>query len=156
MSNVCIQHVTWCQVALKNLIVRTHFLRLILEFNTIFPFSSSNTQQHYEKCFILSFQIFLLQKTFLQSFKKLIFGCAGSPLLRAGFLQWQQAGATLQLQCTGFLLQWLLLWSPGSWALEHGLSSCGIRAQVPYSMWNLPGPGIKPVSPKLNKQIHNH
>ena len=31
----------------------------------------------------------------------------------------------------------------------HGLSSCGSRAQLLHGMWDLPGPGIKPVSPAL-------
>ena len=53
----------------------------------------------------------------------------------------------------------LLLWSraPGhvgfsscsSWALEQRLNSCGPQAQLLRSMWNPPGPGIKPVSPAL-------
>ena len=34
-------------------------------------------------------------------------------------------------------------------ALECWLSSCGIRAYLPGSMWNLPEAGIKPVSPAL-------
>ena len=38
----------------------------------------------------------------------------------------------------------LKLNSCGSWALEHGLSSCGARG-----MWDLPRPGIEPVSPAL-------
>ena len=29
------------------------------------------------------------------------------------------------------------------------LSSCGLQAQLPYGTWDLPGPGIKPVSPAL-------
>jgi len=36
----------------------------------------------------------------------------------------------------------------GAWALEHGLSSCGARAQLPH-MWNPPGQGIEHVSPTL-------
>ena len=32
-----------------------------------------------------------------------------------------------------------------AWALQHGISSCA-WAQSPRGMWNLPGPGIKPVS----------
>ena len=39
--------------------------------------------------------------------------------------------------------------SCGSWALEHRLSSCGARAQLLHSMWDLPGPGLEPVSPAL-------
>ena len=71
------------------------------------------------------------------------------------------------LQCAGFSLQWLLLcaehrlWarvsavvarrlsSCGSRALEHRLSSCGTWAQLLRSMWDLPGPGLEPVSPAL-------
>ena len=36
--------------------------------------------------------------------------------------------------------------SCGSWALECRLSSCGSRAQLLRSMWDLPGPGLEPVS----------
>ena len=39
--------------------------------------------------------------------------------------------------------------SCGSRALERGLSSCGARAQLLRGMWNLPRPGLKPVSPAL-------
>ena len=37
----------------------------------------------------------------------------------------------------------------GSQALERRLSSCGTRAQLLGGMWNLPGPGLEPVSPAL-------
>ena len=66
------------------------------------------------------------------------------------------------LWCAGFSLRWLLLlWSAvfsscahglsscGSWALERRLSSCGARAQLLRGMWDLPGPGLEPVSPAL-------
>ena len=36
--------------------------------------------------------------------------------------------------------------SCGSWALEHRLNSCSMRALLLPSMWGLPGPGIKPTS----------
>ena len=39
--------------------------------------------------------------------------------------------------------------SCGSQALEHRLSSCGARAQLLPGMWDLPGPGPKPMSPTL-------
>ena len=42
------------------------------------------------------------------------------------------------LCCTGFLLRWLL-----------SLQSYGAQASLLHSMWNLPGPEIKPVSPAL-------
>ena len=44
----------------------------------------------------------------------------------------------------------------GSWALEHRLSSCGTRALLSCGLWNLPGPGIKPMSPYIARQIFNH
>ena len=34
-------------------------------------------------------------------------------------------------------------------ALERRLCSCGVWALRPYGMWNLPGPGIEPMSPVL-------
>ena len=34
-------------------------------------------------------------------------------------------------------------------ALEHRLNGCGARAQLLSHTWDLPGPGIKPVSPAL-------
>ena len=37
----------------------------------------------------------------------------------------------------------------GAGALERRLSSCGTRAQLPCGMWDLPGPGMGPVSPAL-------
>ena len=37
----------------------------------------------------------------------------------------------------------------GASLVEHGLSSHHPRAQLPRNMWNLPGPGIEPVSPAL-------
>ena len=52
----------------------------------------------------------------------------------------------------------LLLWSNKTIAAclvaEHGLqtrrlSSCGSRAQLPRGMWDLPRPGLEPVSPAL-------
>ena len=39
--------------------------------------------------------------------------------------------------------------SCGLQALEHKLSSCGTRAQLLRGMWDLPGPGLEPVSPAL-------
>ena len=39
--------------------------------------------------------------------------------------------------------------SCGTWALECRLSSCGTRAQLLRGMWDLPGPGLEPMSPAL-------
>ena len=37
----------------------------------------------------------------------------------------------------------------GSVIVAHGLSSCGSRAQSFHGMWDLPRPGLEPVSPAL-------
>ena len=39
--------------------------------------------------------------------------------------------------------------SCASWALEHRINSCGTRASLLRGMWNLPRPGIKPMSPTV-------
>ena len=71
-------------------------------------------------------------------------------------------GAVLGLSCcTGFspVVTRGLLYSCDAWASHfsgfscceaHGLHSCGSEAQLLPSMWDLPGPGIKPVSPALS------
>ena len=70
------------------------------------------------------------------------------------------SGGYSSLWCAGFSLRWLLLlWSKGcrrqgfstcgSWALEHRLSSCGSQASLLRGMWDLSGPGLKPMSPTL-------
>ena len=46
------------------------------------------------------------------------------------------------VECTGCS-------SCGARALECRLSSCGARAQLLHGMWDLLGPGIKPVFPAL-------
>ena len=59
------------------------------------------------------------------------------------------------LRCAGFSLHWLLLlWSTGSRhmgsvVVTHGLSSCGSRAYLLRGMWDLPEPGLEPMSPAL-------
>ena len=62
-----------------------------------------------------------------------------------------------QLWCTGFsscalqasVVVALGLSSCGSWALKCRLSSSGTRASLFCGMWDLPGPGLEPVSPAL-------
>ena len=60
----------------------------------------------------------------------------------------------------GFSLRWFLLLrstgsrhvgfsSCGTQALERRLSSCGTRAYLLRSTWDLPGPRLEPVSPAL-------
>ena len=100
------------------------------------------------------------QRLFVFLFVLFIFGCFGSSLLGAGFSLVVASSGYSLLWCTGFSLQRLLLSrstgsrrvgfsSCGSRAIERRLSSCGARAQLLHSMWDLPRPGIEPVSPAL-------
>ena len=94
------------------------------------------------------------------------FGYVGSSLLHRLSLVAASGGYSL-LQCMGFSLQWLLLlWSMGSRCmgsvvvarglsscdsrtLELRLSTCGAWAQLLCGTWDLPRPGLEPVSPAL-------
>ena len=74
-----------------------------------------------------------------------IFACVGSLLLCTGLLWLRRAGATpccrgWASHCGGFSCC-------GAQAQGHtGFSSCGTQAHLPHGIWNLPGPGIKPMS----------
>ena len=102
---------------------------------------------------------------FLKKFIYLFMAVLGLGCL--GFLQLWRAGATLRCgagasHCGGFsccraralgaqasVVVAHGLSSCGSRALERRLSSCGARTQLLRSMWDLPGPGLEPVSPAL-------
>ena len=75
----------------------------------------------------------------------LIYGCAG---LHHGARAFPSCVSVLQLQCTSFSL-WCLLLLQSSASGGIGFSSCGVRACLPHSTWDLPGPGIEPVSPAM-------
>ena len=105
-------------------------------------------------CFVLFFNKFIY----------FIFGCVASSLLHAGFLQLQGVGATgaWSSHCGGFsccgaraLGAWASvvvacrLSSCGLQALECRLSSCGAQDQLLHGMCDLPGPGLKHMSPAL-------
>ena len=96
-----------------------------------------------------------------------IFCCIGSSLLHVGFLWLLRAGASLRCGAPashygGFSCcraQALGTWASvvvacglshcGSRAPECRLSSCGVWAQLPRSMWDLPGPRLEAMSPTL-------
>ena len=66
---------------------------------------------------------------------------------RAGF---SSCGTWAQyLWLTGSVVVAHGLSSCGSRALERRLTSCGARTYLLRSMWDLPGPGLEPVSPAL-------
>ena len=58
-----------------------------------------------------------------------------------------QARGLQQLWHVGSVVVARGLSSCGSRALERKLSSCGTRAQLLCGKWDLPGPGLEPVSP---------
>ena len=65
-----------------------------------------------------------------------------------GLSQVSVSGGYSSLQCQGSSLQWLLfLWSTGCEA--QGLSCCSTQTQWSWSGWDLPRPGIEPLSPIL-------
>ena len=73
-----------------------------------------------------------------------------SPVMASGAAVWSRVGAS---RCAVSLVE-RRLWR--TWARcccspapGHRLSSCGARALLPRGMWNLSGPGIRPVSPAL-------
>ena len=65
------------------------------------------------------------------------------------------SGGHPSLRCAGlslsrpFLLRSTGSRRAGSVVVAHGLSSCGSRAQLLHGMWDLPRPGLEPVSPAL-------
>ena len=110
-----------------------------------------------------------------------IFGCSGSSLLHAGFLQLQQAGATLRWgarasHCSGFSC--CGAWALSAWAsvvVAHGLSSCGSRAQQLWlagcraqaqQLWHTGLVALRHVRscwtrartrvPRIGRRMHNH
>ena len=56
--------------------------------------------------------------------------------------------------CCGALASHCGGFSGGAQALGCGLCNYGTEAQLPRGMWNLPGPGIKPVSPALESDSY--
>ena len=44
----------------------------------------------------------------------------------------------------------------GAWTQWSGGSVVGGQAQLPWGLWNLPGPGMEPMSPGLARGILNH
>ena len=129
------------------------------------------SHKHFHKDHYQAFSFFLIFKinlfiVFIYFWLRWVFTAARGLSLVAesrGYSSWQCACFSLQwlLFLQGLLfLQWLLLLrstgsrrvgfsSCDSWALEHRLSSCGARALLLRSMWDLPGPGLQPVSPAL-------
>ena len=99
-------------------------------------------------CFRISFYLFIL---FIYFWLRWVFVAARGLSLVA------VSGGCSSFHCAGFSLRWLLslrsagsrrtgFTSCGSQALERRLSSCGAQAQLLHGMWDLPGPGLKPVS----------
>ena len=93
--------------------------------------------------------IFFIYKVFKN------FGCVGSLLLHVGFPLVAASGGYSSLRCAGFSCGVFsccgarALGARASVVVARGLSSCGARASLLRGMWDLPGPGLEPVSPAL-------
>ena len=79
----------------------------------------------------------------------LIYGCAGSSLLRGLLSSCAQASHCGGLSCCRARALCSQTSSCSSRALEHRLGSCGAWAQLLWAMWDLPGPGLELASPAL-------
>ena len=106
-------------------------------------------------------RIFFKEDSFIHLWLRWVFGAA------CGFSLVAESGGSSSLQCPGFWLRWLPLWStgPGTCRLQYlrriasavaagrlwkrWLSSCSAQTSLLHGMWGLPGSGIKPVSPAL-------
>ena len=116
-----------------------------------------------EKCFAFFFffklTIFniLLFYCILLYFLTLFLAALGLCCCMWAFSSCSKVGDYSSLRCTGFSLHWLLLLqstgsrcigfsSCGTQALERRLSSCGTWVNLLRGMWDLPWPGIEPVS----------
>ena len=84
----------------------------------------------------------------------------GDPLAAWVSIQLQRARAARHssvqaFHCGGFSC--CRAWAPGlagfssrgSWALEHRFGFCGIQSQLFLGMWDLPRPGMEPMTPAL-------
>ena len=100
-------------------------------------------------CRSLCFYFLITWIIFTFTFYLFIRGCTRTLLLRTGFLWLWQEGAPLQVWRAGFSLRWLL-------SGRHRLGSCGMWTWLPQGMWNPPGPGVEPVSPRTGRQVLNH
>ena len=90
-----------------------------------------NYVEHHFICLLTAISISPSEKCLVESFTHIylfIFGCVGSPLLRAGFSLVAVSGGYSSLRCTGFSLRWLLLLQSTGSRLA-GFSSCGMWAQ---------------------------
>ena len=85
-------------------------------------------------------------REYVPSFFFKSFACAGSSLLTAAFPSCSEWG--LLFSCYAQASCYSCFSSCRTWTSEHvGFRSCGARAQLPHSIWNPPGTGIRPVFP---------
>ena len=117
---------------------------------------------HIHKSFSIWFSIIFKTDLYncTTSFLSFFFGCARSSLLcrlssSCGEQRLLPSCDAWVSHCSGFSCcrAWVQehtgFSSCGSQALEHWLSSCGTLAQLLWGTWNIPGPGIKPMSPTV-------
>ena len=91
---------------------------------------------------------FLGSHSYLFKFSIFTFGCAVSSFLCGLFCSCGEQGL---LACCRVPAPHVSSFSYcGCRALEHRLCSCGTRAYLLHGTWDLPGPGIEPISPALS------
>ena len=113
----------------------------LINFSFSIPIAEYLIQQPFQPLSIFFFKELLYLFIYL-----FIFGCVGSSFLCEGFLV-AASGGHSSSRCAGLSLSRPLV-------AEHRLqtrrlSSCGSRAQLLRGMWDLPRPGLEPVSPAL-------
>ena len=103
--------------------------------------------------------IYFQSDPFLNFFVSFIWGPAGPLLLLCGLscscCKWgpPPSCSARVSHCSGLscgraqALGRMRLSNCSSWALEHGLSNCDTHTRLLHSTWDLPGPGIEPLSP---------
>ena len=110
-------------------------------FLSIFFMSANLIDKRLQYINVILFFIFLNKFIYLFSLAALGLCCC----------VWAFSGCGSQAShCGGFsCCRAQALGTQASVVVAHRLSSCGSRAQLLHGMWDLPGPGLEPVSPAL-------
>ena len=120
----------------------------LLKIGLDFKFRKKCLRSHLEnmnKC--RKWELLGIPESHLFLFKNLLLAQLGLHCCAQAFSSCSERGL-IWLRCAGFLLCWLpLLWSMDSRCA--GFSSCCAQVELPHGMWDLHGPGIKPMFPAL-------
>ena len=120
---------------------------------------SLNTFQ-FIMCWKVLHNVFFFFYSYFILFISFIFGCVGSSVLARAFSSYGKWGP-LFIAVHGLLF--IAVRGPlpiaappvaGHRLQTRRLSSCGLRAQLLRGMWDLPRPGLEPVSPALAGRMY--